>query len=70
MFKSINHINKLKRYNIKVKQWLIVKKKLVCIFKLVVIIIVKVKVFGGETGPASIIAPMMGKMKIPAKMVM
>jgi hypothetical protein len=47
-----------------------VKKKLVCIFKLVVIIIVKVKVFGGETGPASIIAPMMGKMKIPAKMVM
>ena len=31
--------------------------------------LVKVKVFGGERGPASIIAPKMGKMKINAKNV-
>jgi len=31
--------------------------------------LVRVKVFGGEGGPASIIAPKMGKLKINAKLV-
>ncbi len=31
--------------------------------------VVKVKVFGGEQGPASIIAPKMGKLKMNSKKV-
>jgi ribosomal protein L11 len=31
--------------------------------------LVRVKVFGGEQGPASIIAPKMGKLKISARKV-
>ena len=54
-------------------EWLLVKNKLVRtqtkkIF-LYSSLLVHVKIFGGETGPASSIAPKMGKLKINARNV-